>query len=239
MYLLYVDESGDTGLPPKSPTRYFILTALVIHETAWRKVVDEFRDFRQQLRTVKQLPVSVEIHASPFAASYPLEGLEDMSRYDRVDVLRRCIRWIGSRSDVQIVTVAVDKKGKPSGYDVFDAAWRVLLQRIDKTMYHRNFLGAYPDQRALLLPDNTDGQKLLKLLDDAQLRSVVVELPILKDSAQSQLNQLADVVAFMARQLYERTPYLAIKNWGNIYSQLGAARVKHVAPDHPEHIIEL
>lgn len=238
MYLLYIDKSGDTGLPPKSPTRYFILTALVVHETVWRNVVDDFWTFRQHLRTAKSLPVTVEIHASPFAASYPPEGLE-MHRYDRVDVLRRCINWLGGRLDIQVVTVVVDKKGKPTGYDVFDAAWRVLLQRIDKTRYHRNFLGNYSNQRALLLPDNTDGQKLIKLLNDAQLRNIVVELPILKDSAQSQLNQLADVVAFMARQLYEPTPYLSNRNGERIYTNLGAARAKYVAPNHPEYIVEL
>ena len=31
MYLMYVDESGDSGLV-NSPTRYFVLTGMVVHE---------------------------------------------------------------------------------------------------------------------------------------------------------------------------------------------------------------
>ena len=31
MYLMYIDESGDTGTN-NSPTQYFVLSAIVIHE---------------------------------------------------------------------------------------------------------------------------------------------------------------------------------------------------------------
>ena len=34
MYIMYVDESGDIGIE-KTQTRYFILSALVIHELKW------------------------------------------------------------------------------------------------------------------------------------------------------------------------------------------------------------
>ena len=47
MYLMYADESGDTGLIA-SPTRYFILCGLVIHELRWRHVMDELLDFRMR-----------------------------------------------------------------------------------------------------------------------------------------------------------------------------------------------
>ena len=35
MFLMYVDESGDCGLQ-NSPTRYLVLTGLVIHELRWQ-----------------------------------------------------------------------------------------------------------------------------------------------------------------------------------------------------------
>lgn len=40
MYLLYVDESGDVGIK-NSPTKYFVLSALIIHESKWRNTLDE------------------------------------------------------------------------------------------------------------------------------------------------------------------------------------------------------
>ena len=36
MYLMYVDESGDIGLV-NSPTRYFVLVGLVLHELRWQQ----------------------------------------------------------------------------------------------------------------------------------------------------------------------------------------------------------
>jgi len=34
---MYVDESGDSGLPSDgSPTRYFCLSGLVVHELRWQ-----------------------------------------------------------------------------------------------------------------------------------------------------------------------------------------------------------
>ena len=41
MYLMYVDESGDIGPVAKSPTRYFILSAIVIHEMKWRDILHD------------------------------------------------------------------------------------------------------------------------------------------------------------------------------------------------------
>lgn len=40
MYLLYVDESGDTG-HVNSPTKHFVLSALVIHEDQWLNILDD------------------------------------------------------------------------------------------------------------------------------------------------------------------------------------------------------
>ena len=46
---MYVDESGDCGLT-NSPTRYFVLTRLVVHELRWRQCLDQFADFRRRMR---------------------------------------------------------------------------------------------------------------------------------------------------------------------------------------------
>ncbi|MGH2600854.1 MAG: DUF3800 domain-containing protein, partial [Dehalococcoidia bacterium] len=37
---MYVDESGDSGLT-NSPTRYFVLTGLVVHELRWQAYVEQ------------------------------------------------------------------------------------------------------------------------------------------------------------------------------------------------------
>lgn len=64
MYLMYVDESGDIGLTG-SPTRYFVLTGLVLHELRWRQTLDELIAFRREQKTDFGLKLREEIHASP------------------------------------------------------------------------------------------------------------------------------------------------------------------------------
>ncbi|WP_412728960.1 DUF3800 domain-containing protein [Geobacillus stearothermophilus] len=65
MYLVYVDESGDTGLV-KSPTRYFILSALIVHESNWNKFIDDIIEFRKRLRDNYKFKLREEIHAAEF-----------------------------------------------------------------------------------------------------------------------------------------------------------------------------
>ena len=65
MYLLYVDESGDTRVV-NSPINYFILTGIVMHEKSWRNVLQALVIFRRNLKTTKGLKMTEEIHAVDF-----------------------------------------------------------------------------------------------------------------------------------------------------------------------------
>ena len=62
MFLMYVDESGDSGLV-NSPTRYFVLTGLVVHELRWHDALNSLVNFRQRMRGKFGLKLREEIHA--------------------------------------------------------------------------------------------------------------------------------------------------------------------------------
>jgi len=49
MYLMYVDESGDCGLE-NSPTRYFVLTGMILHELRWQACLEQLIEFRRRLK---------------------------------------------------------------------------------------------------------------------------------------------------------------------------------------------
>jgi len=68
MYLMYVDESGDSGIA-NSPTKYFILSGMVFHELRWRLLLDDLITFRRHLRTTKGLKLREEIHSRDFINS--------------------------------------------------------------------------------------------------------------------------------------------------------------------------
>ncbi|MFW6263168.1 MAG: DUF3800 domain-containing protein [Thermotogota bacterium] len=47
LYLMYVDESGDTGYT-KTPTQFFILSAIVINEMDWNFLIEDLTKFRKE-----------------------------------------------------------------------------------------------------------------------------------------------------------------------------------------------
>lgn len=49
MYLMYVDESGDTGIM-NSPTKHFALSSLVVHELRWEAALQQLTEFRRRMR---------------------------------------------------------------------------------------------------------------------------------------------------------------------------------------------
>ena len=63
MYLMYVDESGDTGVT-NSPTRHFALSSLVVHELSWQAALEQLIEFRRRMRDKFGLLMTDEIHAS-------------------------------------------------------------------------------------------------------------------------------------------------------------------------------
>jgi hypothetical protein len=89
MYLMYVDESGDIGLPPGSPTRFFILSAIVIHEMKWREILNDLVHFRQMLKITKGLKIREEIHCVDFI-SRP-GPLVRIARNDRLDIIKNAL----------------------------------------------------------------------------------------------------------------------------------------------------
>ncbi len=133
---MYVDESGDTGMT-KSPTRYFLLTGMIIHELRWRKLLDDMIGFRKELKVSKNLRLSDEIHSVNFLNS-PGE-LVRIKRNDRIDILKQCIKWTNSHLDISIITIAVDKNGKSIDTNIFEIAWEALIQRFENTIRNGNF----------------------------------------------------------------------------------------------------
>jgi len=137
MYLMYIDESGDPGTHVNSPTRFFILSSIVFHELRWRDMLDNHVEFRRHLRNTKGLKLREEIHATDFVNS-PGE-LKRIKRHDRVDIMKQCIDWVASNSDISVTTVCVDKHNRREEDDVFEFAWTLLIQRFENTMRYKNF----------------------------------------------------------------------------------------------------
>ncbi len=171
MYLMYVDESGDSGLV-KSPTRYFALSGLILHELRWRDTLNELIAFRRSLRTNYGLKLREEFHAAKLIND-PGE-LVRIKRHNRLAMIKSFADFLASQADLNIINIIVDKLTKPTDYNVFTNAWKALIQRFENTVSHRNFRGpANPDDRGLVICDHTQDKKLLSLIRQMRLYNPV------------------------------------------------------------------
>jgi len=221
MYMMYVDESGDTGLVG-SPTQFFALSAIVVHESRWRDFLNVLITFRKTLRSVYNLPVRTEIHASEYINGRPVP----LPRHVRLAILRNSLDELAKIGFVSITNVVVRKAGKPAGYDVFGSAWGTLFQRFENTLSHGNFPGGHANDHGLILTDATAGKTLAHLVrrmavfnyvpNDPRFgggsRNIpikrVIEDPHGKDSRQSLPIQMCDVVAYFLHQRYAPNSYI-------------------------------
>ena len=62
MYLMYVDECGDSGLG-RGSSRYFILSGMVVHEAYWSQTLESIHKMRKEIEGKYGLPVMKELHA--------------------------------------------------------------------------------------------------------------------------------------------------------------------------------
>jgi hypothetical protein len=232
MYLMYVDESGDTGLV-NSPTQHFALSGLVVHESGWRPFVTAMASFRKTMRAAHGLPLRHEIHAAEYIRSAPVAG---MPRRVRLAILRNLLDEIGKLNYVSITNVVVQKKGKTQGYDVFQWAWQILFQRFQNTLQYGNFPGGNQNDNGIVFTDATDGKKLTKLVRKMgaynpvphmaqfgagyrQLPAVrLIEDPIPKDSRDSYFVQACDTCAYFLRQSFAPNRFIR-RHGGQYYMQ--------------------
>lgn len=257
MYLMYVDESGDCGISG-SPTKYFMLSGLVIHELKWASFLNDLVEFRRQLRETKGLKLREEIHAAHFV-SRPGSELIRIKRHERLDILRRCINWCVSRNDCRIINVVLDKRRRANSSDVFELAWKTLIQRFENTIKARNFPDTVnPDDCGMIIPDMTDNKQLQNLIrkmrrhnpipHDRNLFAVgarpipiraVIEDPFFKQSNHSFFHQLVDVIVYFLRQKYEPNIFLHQKGCDSYFDKLYPILCRHASTRNSLGIVEL
>jgi len=253
VFLIYVDESGDTGPFPPSPTQHFALSGFVLHELSWLKALDDVLAFRRAVRTGYGIKVRQEIHASPL-----LNNPHPLPKHRRLHLLREVLDFEAQTfaGIANVINVVVDKQGKAPTYDVFDNAWRALIQRFHDTIMHRNFPGPQnAADKGLLVADDGQTTKLRKLSRrmrrfnpvaskiNAGSRQIptdtVVEDPVHRDSAESFFVQLADVNAYFLLQESRPNQFVKRKGARNWIHRLAPILCRKASSSDPFGIVRL
>jgi hypothetical protein len=250
---MYVDESGDCGLL-NSPTNYFVLSGMVIHENRWQDFANAISTFRKTLRSVYSLPLRTEIHASHFIKSAPLSN---MKRHVRLAILRNFIDEIAKLNFISITNVVVDKANKPANYDVFAVAWQALFQRFENTISYGNFPGGHRNDFGLVLTDATDGGKLQKMVRRMSVHNPIpntawygpgyrnipilriIEDPHAKDSSKSHFIQACDVTAYFLLQKFKPNSFIRRSGAQNYLDRLAPVLNKQASKSHPLGVVML
>lgn len=252
MYLMYVDESGDPGLV-NSPSRYFVLSGLVVHESAWRPCLDALLAFRLRIRDYFELKLREEVHAAQFVRGS--DALSRIAKHDRLTILRHFADELGALPGANLINVVVDKQGKGESYDPFEKAWQALIQRFENTITFRNFRGpAAQDECGLIFADGDPQKKLTQLLRrmrrhnpvpnqlggyrSLELRRVL-EDPVYRDSKHSLLIQSADLCAFLLYQRLAPNGYMRRKGGNHYFERLAPMLCRGASASDPEGIVRL
>lgn len=252
MYLMYVDESGDPGMV-NSPSRYFVLAGVVVHERAWRATLEALVAFRLRIRDHFELKLREEVHAALFVRGS--EDLKRIAKHDRLAILRHYADQLASLPAVDLIHIVVDKQGKPAEYDPFEKAWQALIQRFENTIAFQNFRGpAGTQERGMVFADGDPQKKLTQLLrrmrrhnpvpnQQGGYRSLeltrVLEDPIYRDSRHSLMIQSADLCAYLLYQRLAPNGYMRRKGGNHYFDRLAPILCRAASAQDPEGIVRL
>lgn len=228
-----------------SPTNHFVLSALVVHETHWRQLLDAVIALRREFRSAYELKLREEIHAAEWF-SKPGE-MARIPKHIRLHMCKKVIDFVEQLDYVRIINVVVEKDGKPQDYDIFTAAWQHLIQRIDNTLWYGNFPNGFvrKNECAMLLPDRTDDKKLKTLIRRMRRHNYVpyiggksarplnmryiVEDAYMKESADSYISQLVDVISYFLYQKLSPNSYMRKKKGYNFFMRLDKVLFKEAS----------
>jgi hypothetical protein len=156
MYLAYFDESGDSGTV-NSPTKFFVLSCVLVHESKWLDILDHLIRLRGILRRRFHIPTRPEIKAIHLRKGRgPLTHLR-WSTEQRMELFRRVQKYQAEKLEVQTFAIAIDKvRAAERGKEPRETAWTYAVQRLNK------FSGE--SEHAMIFPDEGHGFFIRKLV---------------------------------------------------------------------------
>lgn len=252
MYLMYVDESGDPGLTG-SPTDYFALSGLVVHETQWRIFINALIAYKKLMRTTYGFPIRAEVHSSELLNKNEFS----IGRNNRLSILRNFLDELSKQNYISITNVVVDKRTKSAGYNVFEQAWLTLFQRFENTMKFGNLPGGHRNDYGMVITDATNGTALLRLVRKMAVinyipnmtqfgpgsRNIpivrIIEDPHGKDSREALPLQAADVCAYFLTQKFKPNSYIRRRGAVNYFNRLTPVLNLHARQGSTDGIVTL
>jgi hypothetical protein len=234
VYLAYVDESGNTGLPG---SRTYTLGCAFLDVDRWPDSFDAMIQFRRSLRDAYRLPVRAELKAN-----YLLRGkgalwglhLTEAQRHAIYVEMMRLQAGLG----LQTYAIVINKQelaNRGRDENAREVAWEFLLQRIERLT-----TTSHPPVTAMVVHDEGEEAVVRKIARKARRAGtagsafgtgylnrparLLVDDPVSRDSRQSYFIQLADLSAYAAfRKIHPPPARLTPIVHQDMWDELGAA----------------
>lgn len=208
MYLTYFDESGDTGVV-NSPTTWFVLNAVLVHETAWLETNEALVRLRRHLRDKYRISFRDELKAVHFKNGRGAFHSLGLSSHQRIRVYREVLTF-AAQLNIRTFSIAIDKgRASKESWDPKYAAWAFALDTLNRLCEDK-------DERAVLFPDEGHGPFIRGCLRGLRLTGQtsaqlgprpqpmgvdrVLEDPSDRPSHESLFVQIADLNAYAAHR---------------------------------------
>src|SRR3989338_5360846 len=110
MYLMYIDEAGDTATPQQSGSRFLVLAGCILHEDDKVLIETEFRDIKEKY----YFDPDVEIKSNFLRYANPdiVDKVSPIKLHDRekYDALEADIAKFLKKINAAVIGVVIDKK---------------------------------------------------------------------------------------------------------------------------------
>jgi hypothetical protein len=236
MILEYVDDSGDDGLV-NSPTRFFVLSTILIYEESWKDVFREIKSFRGFLRREYGIKLNQELKSNYLVRNSGYIHELHLSEDERVKIYQECLSFLASIDKIRLFSVCIRKReiaGAP--IDIYEFAWTLLLTRLHYTANRMN--GNNRKDTAILISDETNETKLRSILRKLRVYNPIksknvplttfIEDPFIRESTNSHFVQFCDLVAFAVAAKDVSSKILRPYKFGDMYAVLDPILEKSV-----------
>ena len=146
MFLTYFDESGDTGVL-NSPTDWFILNAVLVHETVWLDTLNQLVRLRRHLRDSYGIMPRRELKGMHFRKGEgAFEGL-GIPKPQRFRIYEEIMEF-EAQLNIKTFSVAIQKANAASkGWEPRLAAWKFAIERLHTFCSVQNdYATLFPDE---------------------------------------------------------------------------------------------
>jgi hypothetical protein len=214
MHLIYVDESGNTGLNfSDSEQPVFLLAALIVEETCWLELEN---DLETELRNLCPAIAAAdgEIHATELRSGRG--QFKGVSVDDRVAIRDRWLQ-VANKHKLKLVYRSLAKRrfhswlvstfGTGVTINPHVAAFALVARVVNEYLVALGpkELGMFiSDENKEIVRDVEKSIKVLRRKDGALQLTRIVEKGFFIDSAKSRILQLCDLCALSARKKEER-----------------------------------